>query len=282
MTARVLRGRPIADVIQARSLERSVALQARHVTPRLAIVSVGIDPAASAYAGRLRRGATSIGATIDEVVLARGTTEETLAETLEGLGRDPNVHGILLLTPLPSPLDEAHIVDHIAIAKDVEGMNPFSMGLLADGRPQFIPSTAEAIVEMLKFYSVPLHGAHIVILGRSTVIGRPVASLLLEEDATVTIAHSRTVNVSELTRAADIVVIGVGRAGLVTGAMLRPGAIVIDAGINVTPDGIVGDADAESVSAVAGAFSPVPGGLGAVTTALLLRNLLTATERQLG
>ena len=282
MTARVLRGRPIADVIQARSLERSVALQARHVTPRLAIVSVGIDPAASAYASHLRRSGASIGAVIEEIVLARGTTEETLAETLESLGRDPNVHGVLLLTPLPSPLDEAHIVDHIAIAKDVEGMNPFSMGLLADGRPQFIPSTAEAIVEMLKFYAVPLHGAHIVILGRSTVIGRPVASLLLEEDATVTIAHSRTVNVGELTRAADIVVIGVGRAGLVTGAMLRPGAIVIDAGINVTPDGIVGEADAESVSAVAGAFSPVPGGLGAVTTALLLRNLLTATERQLG
>ncbi len=282
MTARILHGRPIADAIQARSLERSAALQARRVTPRLAIVSVGIDPAASAYAGRLRRGATSIGATIDKVVLARDTTEVALAAALVRLGRDPKVHGILLLTPLPSPLDEAHIVDHIAIAKDVEGMNPFSMGLLADGRPQFIPSTAEAIVEMLKFYAVPLHGAHVVILGRSTVIGRPVASLLLEEDATVTIAHSQTVNVGELTRAADIVVIGVGRAGLVTGAMLRPGAIVIDAGINVTPDGIVGDADAKSVSAVAGAFSPVPGGLGAVTTALLLRNLLTATEGQLG
>ena len=282
MTARLLHGRPIAETIQARSHERSAALQARGVTPRLAIVSVGSDPAASTYAQRLRRGGSAIGATIDELVLPHDTSEGALAASLERLSQDPGVHGILLLTPLPSPLDEAHIVDHIAIAKDVEGMNPFSMGLLADGRPQFIPSTAEAIVEMLRFYAVPLRGAHIVILGRSTVIGRPVASLLLEEDATVTITHSRTVGVGELTRAADIVVIGVGQAGLVTGAMLKPGAVVIDAGINVTPSGIVGDADPESVTAVAGALSPVPGGLGAVTTALLLRNLLTATERQVG
>lgn len=282
MTARLLQGRPIAERVQARSRERSAALHARGVTPRLAVVSVGTDPAASTYAERLQRGARAIEIAMDRVVLPRDTPEATLAARLEQLDGDTTVHGILLLTPLPSPLDEAHIVDHIAVAKDVEGMNPFSMGLLADGRPQFIPSTAEAIVEMLRYYEVPLRGAHTVILGRSTVIGRPVASLLLEEDATVTITHSRTVDIAALTRGADIVVVGVGRAGLLTGAMLKPGAVVIDAGINVTPSGIVGDADPESVAAVAGALSPVPGGLGAVTTALLLRNVLTATERQTG
>lgn len=280
MTARLLHGRPIAERIQARSRERSAALHARGIVPRLAIVAVGTDPAAGTYAERLRRGGKAIAVAVDEVALPRDTAEETLAERLERLGRDPEVHGILLLTPLPSPLDEAHVVDHITVAKDVEGMNPFSMGLLADGRPRFIPSTAEAIVEMLRFYDVPLRGAHTVILGRSTVIGRPVASLLLEEDATVTITHSHTVGVGALTRGADVVVIGVGRAGLLTGAMLKPGAVVIDAGINVMPGGIVGDADTESVAAVAGALSPVPGGLGAVTTAMLLRNVLTATERQ--
>jgi len=259
VTARLLRGRPIAEGIQARSRGRSAALHARGVTPRLAIVSVGTDPAASTYAERLQRGGKAIEVAVDLVVLPRDTSEAALAARLEQLDRDATVHGILLLTPLPSPLDEAHVVDHIAVAKDVEGMNPFSMGLLADGRPQFIPSTAEAIVEMLRFYEVPLRGAHTVILGRSTVIGRPVASLLLEEDATVTITHSRTVDIAALTRGADIVVVGVGHAGLVTGAMLKPGAVVIDAGINVTPSGIVGDVDPESVAVVT---APRPPGTG--------------------
>ncbi len=281
MTARLLHGRPIADAIQASSKERVAALKARDITPKLAVVSVGIEPAAAAYSGRLVKAGRAASIAVDEIHLPRTTTEPELAERLDQLGRDRAIHGILLLTPLPGALDEAHVVDHIAVAKDVEGMNPASMGLLADGRPHFIPSTAEAIVEMLRFYEVPLRGAHSVILGRSTVIGRPVAALLLEEDATVTVTHSRTVGLEALTREADVVVVGVGRPGLLTGAMLKPGAVVIDAGINVQPGGIVGDADAESVSAVAAALSPVPGGVGAVTTALLLRNVISATEEQL-
>ena len=186
---------------------------------------------------------------------------------------------MLLLTPLPGKLDEAHLVDHIARQKDVEGMNPFNMGLLADGRPQFVPSTAEAIIELLKFHGVRLAGARAAVVGRSTVIGRPVALLLLMEDATVTIAHTKTAEVGEATRGADVVIIGIGRAGFLRGDMVAPGATVIDAGINVTPRGLVGDVDVESVSAVASALSPVPGGLGAVTTELLLRNVLTAAEQ---
>jgi methylenetetrahydrofolate dehydrogenase (NADP+) / methenyltetrahydrofolate cyclohydrolase len=164
--------------------------------------------------------------------------------------------------------------------KDVEGMNPFNVGLLADGRPRFVPSTAEAIVELLKFYGVALRGTRAAVVGRSTVIGRPAAYLLLKEDATVTIAHSQTPDVRAVTKDAGVVVVGVGRAGFLRGDMIAPGATVIDAGINVTPKGIVGDVDVESVSPVAAALSPVPGGLGAVTTELLLRNVLTATERQ--
>lgn len=280
MTARLLAGGPIGNAIQARSKERSAALLARGITPKLAIVTVGGDPAANTYAQRLLRGARVIGLAVSHIVLPIDATEALLARRIDEASKDASVHGVLLLTPLPGALDEAHVVDHIAVQKDVEGMNPFSMGLLADGRPRFIPSTAEAIVELLRHYEVPLRGAHTVILGRSTVIGRPVASLLLEEDATVTITHSRTIGLSELTRNADIVVVGVGRAGLVTGAMLKPGAVVIDAGINVTPGGIVGDVDAESASAVVAALSPVPGGVGAVTTALLLRNVIAATEEQ--
>jgi methylenetetrahydrofolate dehydrogenase (NADP+)/methenyltetrahydrofolate cyclohydrolase len=157
-------------------------------------------------------------------------------------------------------------------------MHPFSVGWLADGRPRFVPSTAEAVIELMRFYEVPMRGRHAVVVGRSTVIGRPVAYLLLREDATVTIAHRRTADLAHFTRQADIVVVGTGSPAFLKGEMVRAGSTVIDAGINVTPQGLVGDADPDSVGAVAGALSPVPGGLGAVTVALLLRNVVRAAE----
>lgn len=280
--ARLLHGRPLAERIKAESRERSRRLHALGIEPQLAVVGVGGDPAASSYIQRLQRSAGEAGVVVTVTVLPRGATEAEVIGRLEASSTDPAVTGILLLTPLPSPLDEAHIVDHIATQKDVEGMHPFNMGFLADGRPRFVPSTADAVVELLKFYELPLRGAHAVIIGRSTVIGRPAAYLLLSEDATVTIAHKRTTDLMRLTQRADIVVVGVGRPGFLTGAMIAPGATVIDAGINMTPNGIAGDVDLASVAAVAGALSPVPGGLGAVTAALLLRNVLTASERQNG
>jgi methylenetetrahydrofolate dehydrogenase (NADP+)/methenyltetrahydrofolate cyclohydrolase len=170
-------------------------------------------------------------------------------------------------------------MDRIAVDKDVEGMNPFNAGLLALGRPSFVPSSAEAAIELLRFYEIPLAGARVTVLGRSPVIGRPLVALLIMEDATVTVAHSKTADLAAVTRDADIVVVGVGRAGLVRGDMLRRGATIVDAGINVTPRGLVGDVDMESVATVAAALSPVPGGLGSVTTELLLRNVLTAAEK---
>jgi methylenetetrahydrofolate dehydrogenase (NADP+)/methenyltetrahydrofolate cyclohydrolase len=277
---RLLHGKPLAERLRERSRERSAALAARGIAPRLAVVSVGIDPAANTYLQRLRAHGKKLEIAIDEVDLPGDASERQLVTTLERLGADARVNGILLLTPLPGALDEGHIVDHIVPAKDVEGMNPFNVGLLADGRPRFVPSTAEAVVELLKFHGVPLRGARAAVIGRSTVIGRPAAYLLLKEDATVTIAHSQTPDIGAVTRDASVVVVGVGRAGFLKGDMLASGAIVIDAGINVTPKGIVGDVDVESVSSVAGALSPVPGGLGAVTTELLLRNVLTAAERR--
>ncbi len=278
--ARLLHGRPLAERIKTENRTRSADLRSRGLHPKLAIVGVGADPAASSYVQRLERSAAESGIEASVGFLPRETTEQQLISHLEKLSMDRTTNGILLLTPLPGALDEAHVIDHIAIAKDVEGMHPFNMGFLADGRPRFVPSTADAIVELLKFYDLPLEGAHAVIIGRSTVIGRPAAYLLLAANATVTIAHRRTSALEKLTQIADIVVVGVGRPGFLTGAMVKPGATVIDAGINVTPNGLAGDVDLESVSNVAGALSPVPGGLGAVTAALLLRNVLTATERQ--
>jgi methylenetetrahydrofolate dehydrogenase (NADP+)/methenyltetrahydrofolate cyclohydrolase len=277
---RLLHGRPLAERLNARSRERSDALRARDIHPALAAISVGIDPAANTYLQRLVRGGKAIGIAIRDVSLSRDATEAAVIDELDRASRDPLVHAVLLLTPLPGKLDEGHLVDHIAADKDVEGLNPYNVGLLLDGRPRFVPSTAEAIVELLKFHEIRLSGVDVVVVGRSTVVGRPAAALLLNEDATVTIAHKRTSDVAALTRRAAVVIVAVGRARFLTGNMISPGATVIDAGINVTPAGVTGDVDADSVSGVAAALSPVPGGVGTVTTALLLRNVLTAAETQ--
>jgi methylenetetrahydrofolate dehydrogenase (NADP+) / methenyltetrahydrofolate cyclohydrolase len=266
--------------LNARSRERSDALHARGVHPALGVISVGIDPAANTYLERLVRGGEALGITVRDVSLNRDASEEAAIDELDRASRDRSIHGVLLLTPLPGKLDEGHLVDHIGQQKDVEGVSPFNVGLLFDGRPRFVPSTAEAIVELLKFHEVRLSGADVVVVGRSTVVGRPAAALLLNEDATVTIAHKRTSDIAALTRRAAVVVVAVGRAGFLTGDMVAPGATIIDAGINVTPAGMAGDVDAASVASVAGALSPVPGGVGTVTTALLLRNVLTAAESQ--
>ena len=277
---RLLHGRPLAESVNARTETRIADLVERKVTPRLHIVSVGVDPAASTYQGRLRASGKKLGidVRVDELGFAAG--ESALQTTLKTLSGDPLVHGILLLTPLPHPLDEARMVELIAASKDVEGVHPHNAGLLAAGRPRYVPSTAEGIVELLKFHEIKLSGARAVVVGRSGVVGRPAAALLLNEDATVTIAHSKTPNIATLTKSASIVVVGVGKPKFLTGAMVAKGATVIDAGINVTPSGITGDADVESLSPVAGALSPVPGGLGAVTTALMLRNVVSAAEAQ--
>jgi methylenetetrahydrofolate dehydrogenase (NADP+)/methenyltetrahydrofolate cyclohydrolase len=275
---RLLHGRPLAERLNARSRERSDALRARDIHPALAAISVGIDPAANTYLQRLERGGKALGIEVRNIALTRDTTEPAVMAELDRASRDPKIHGVLLLTPLPGKLDEGRVVDHIAAHKDVEGLNPFNVGLLLDGRPRFVPSTAEAIVELLKFHEIHLGGQHVVVVGRSTVVGRPAAALLLNEDATVTVAHRQTADVAALTRLAAVIVVAVGRAGFVTGSMISRGATVIDAGINVTPAGITGDVDADSVASVAGALSPVPGGVGTVTSALLLRNVLTAAE----
>ncbi|HEV8671709.1 MAG TPA: bifunctional 5,10-methylenetetrahydrofolate dehydrogenase/5,10-methenyltetrahydrofolate cyclohydrolase [Candidatus Limnocylindria bacterium] len=277
---RLLHGRPLAERLAARSRERSDALRGRDIHPEVAAISVGIDPAANTYLQRLARGGRALGIAVRDVSLSRDASEQSVMAELDRASRDRSLHGVLLLTPLPGKLDEGHLVDHIAPEKDIEGVNPYNVGLLLDGRPRFVPSTAEAIIELLRFHQVALAGVDVVIVGRSTVVGRPAAALLLNEDATVTIAHKRTTDIGAVTRRGAVVVVAVGRAGFLTGDMIAPGAIVVDAGINMTPAGIAGDVDADSVASVAGALSPVPGGVGTVTTALLLRNVLTAAETQ--
>jgi methylenetetrahydrofolate dehydrogenase (NADP+)/methenyltetrahydrofolate cyclohydrolase len=277
---RLLHGRPLAERINARTAERVAALAARNVTPRLDIVSVGTDPAATTYQERLEKAGAHLGVEVRKIALPRGTSEADTADRLRATREDARTHGVLLLTPLPAPLDEARLVEELAPAKDVEGVHPYNAGLLALGRPRFVPSTAEAVVELLRFHEIAIDGMHAVVIGRSPVVGRPAATLLLHAHATVTLTHSRTADLAGHTRLAQLIVIAVGKPGFLRGDMLAPGVTVIDAGINVSPTGLVGDVDTASVSPVAGALSPVPGGLGAVTTALLLRNVVTVAEEQ--
>ncbi|HZP97724.1 MAG TPA: bifunctional 5,10-methylenetetrahydrofolate dehydrogenase/5,10-methenyltetrahydrofolate cyclohydrolase [Candidatus Limnocylindria bacterium] len=272
---RLLHGRPVAERINARTRERVAALAARGVTPTLDIVRVGSDPTASSYLGRIRKVAAELGVALHERVSP--PDEGRLATLLGGAG---DAHGVMLLTPLPPGLSEERAAAAIPPVKDVEGVHPENVGRLVLGRPRFVPSTAEAVLELLRFYEIPTRRADAVVIGRSPIVGRPAAALLTQEDATVTLAHSKTADIASHTRAASIVVVAIGEQRFLRGDMLSTGATVIDAGINVTPSGIVGDVDAESVASVAGALSPVPGGLGAVTTALLIRSVVTAAEQQ--
>ena len=276
---RLLHGRPVAERINAKTKERVAALASHGITPTLAIVSAGDFPDARTYRWRIAKLAKDLGIAESERAYPHADEAQLAAHLERGTG---DAHGVLVLTPLPPNISEDAIASHVSTEKDVEGIHPENVGLLTLGRPRFIPSTAEAVLELLRFYDVRIDGSHAVVIGRSPIVGRPAATLLLHAHATVTLAHSRTHDLAAHTRDAQIVVVAVGKKGFLRGDMLLSGATVIDAGINVTPAGLMGDVDVESVSAVVGALSPVPGGLGAVTTALLLRNVVTAAERQGG
>jgi methylenetetrahydrofolate dehydrogenase (NADP+) / methenyltetrahydrofolate cyclohydrolase len=275
---RLLHGRPVAERINARTTERIAALGARQVVPHLDIVTTGSDPAGRSYLWRIVKLAKELG--VEAIEHSLPPDDSHMLAKIRADASDPNVHAVLLMTPLAPTLNADRLTEAIAPAKDVEGVHPENVGLLALGRPRFVPSTAEAVIELLLFYGIPIRGASAVVIGRSPIVGRPAAALLTQADATVALAHSKTADIAAHTRSASIVVVAIGKKGFLTGAMLSPGATVIDAGINVTPTGITGDVDVDSVSPVAGALSPVPGGLGAVTTALLLRNVVTAAEEQ--
>ncbi|HZD73535.1 MAG TPA: bifunctional 5,10-methylenetetrahydrofolate dehydrogenase/5,10-methenyltetrahydrofolate cyclohydrolase, partial [Actinomycetota bacterium] len=203
-----------------------------------------------------------------------------LAARLEELSADPSVHGVVLQSPLPPGLDPAELATSIAPAKDVDGAGPASVARLLPGRPGFVPATAAAVLEILRRAGVTLSGTRAVVVGRSMVVGRPTALLLLAADATVTVCHSRTRDLEEVTRQADVLVVAAGRPRLIGAGFVKPGATVIDVGTNSTPDGMVGDVDFDAVAPLAGAITPVPGGVGPVTTMSLLRQTLSAATRE--
>ncbi|MET9487256.1 bifunctional 5,10-methylenetetrahydrofolate dehydrogenase/5,10-methenyltetrahydrofolate cyclohydrolase [Nocardia sp. NPDC006630] len=272
-------GKELAAAINADTKARAAALAEQGTAPRLALVIANDDPASIWYVKSLNRAAERNGITCENVDLGIDATAEQIRVKLAELSADPAVDAIMLQTPLPKGVGLDDVSLSIAAAKDVDGVSPLSLGLLASGLPGFPPATSEAVVELAKFHAIPLAGRLVAVVGRSNVVGKPLAQLLLAENATVTVAHSRTTDLPSVTSAADVVVAAVGRAGLITGEHVREGAVVFDVGTNEDENGnITGDVNAESVTGKASALSPVPGGIGPVTTALLMRHVVQAAE----
>jgi methylenetetrahydrofolate dehydrogenase (NADP+)/methenyltetrahydrofolate cyclohydrolase len=269
----LLDGRPLAAEIRGRVAEDAAA----GVTPVLAAVIATDDPATAWYLGAIAKAAGSVGIDLREERLAPDDAAGVV-DRLEALSADEEVHGILCLTPLPEGLTLARAGQHIATAKDVDGASPLSLGRLAAGLPAFAPATAQAVMELLRRDGSSLEGAHAVVVGRSTVVGKPLALLLLAENATVTVCHTRTRDLPSETRQAGVLVAAAGRAHLIGAEHVAPGAIVIDVGTTEAEDGsMVGDVDTAAVEQLA-TVTPVPGGVGPVTTAVLLRNVVTAAR----
>ncbi|GAB3144157.1 bifunctional 5,10-methylenetetrahydrofolate dehydrogenase/5,10-methenyltetrahydrofolate cyclohydrolase [Microbispora hainanensis] len=283
MSARVLSGKELAASIRTETAERAAALAEAGTPPKLAVVVATADESSAWYVRSIARAAEKAGIACDIVDLGADAAPGLIRDRLTALSADDTVHGIILQTPLPQGAKLEDLAGAIAFEKDVDGANPLSLGRLAAGLPAFAPATAEAVVAILDHHEIDLTGLHVAVVGRSTVVGKPAAHLLLDRNATVTICHSRTRELPAVTSAADVVVAAVGRAGLITAEHVRAGAVVVDVGTNPTEDGgLVGDVDAVAVADKAGALTPVPGGVGPVTTALLLRHTVNAAVQAAG
>jgi len=280
MTATILDGRALAKTLREELRADIQTFIARaEAAPALAVVQVAGDTASDRYVRSIQKSCGDIGIAFIHQLLPADTSQSTLEAAVHELSDDRAISGILLQLPLPAGLVSAGAIAQLDPRKDVDGIHPISAGLLAQGLPCLLPNTPAGGMELLRRNGITLAGKRAVVVGRSNIVGKPMALLLLQEHATVTIAHSRTPDLAGVVRAAEIVVAAVGRAGLITGAMLRPGAVVVDFGINVLEDGtMVGDVDFVSAAEVAGAITPVPGGTGPVTNVMLLRNVLQAAR----
>lgn len=280
MSTASLSGKPLAGIIRQRVVDGVRNLEQEGVRPVLAVVMATDDESTRWYVRSIERAAESAGIGCRIIDLGHDATEQVLASVLRDLSAEPSVNGIILQTPLPAGVRTDALVGLIAPEKDIDGANPLSLGRLAVGQPAFAPATARAVVEILDHYEVPVAGRDVVVVGRSAVVGKPLSLLLLERDAAITVCHSRSGPLERYTRDADIVVVAAGRTGLLNGSHISEKATVIDVGTNVLPDGsLVGDVDA-SVDGIAAALTPVPGGVGSVTTALLLLHTTEAARTQ--
>ena len=279
MPAQILDGKSLAAELRADVKRRVAALAQRGMRPGVAVVLVGDDPASRVYVRNKARACEETGILSRVLQLPPDIGEAALLGEIAKLNADPAIHGVLVQLPLPAHLDVARVQAAVSPAKDADGFHVENLGALLAGRPRLVPCTPAGIVRLIEHAGVPVAGRHAVIVGRSNIVGKPLALLLLQKDATVTICHSRSAGLENLARSADILVAAVGRAKLVTGAMVKSGACVIDVGINRLADGsLAGDVDFASAAEVAGWITPVPGGVGPMTIAMLLENCLVALE----
>ena len=280
MAARILDGKALAAQIRSRVKDQVASLAQRGILPALAVVLAGDNAASKVYVRNKARASEEAGVRSQVFELPASVSEAELLERVRALNADPAVHGILVQLPLPAHVDAHKVLEAVAPAKDVDGFHPEHAAALLAGRPTVLPCTPAGVMRLLQHAGVPLAGRRAVVLGRSDIVGKPLALLLLQSDATVTICHSKSVNLPSITSEADILVTAVGRAKLVGGAMVKPGACVVDVGINRLADGsLAGDVDFDAVKNVAGWITPVPGGVGPMTIAMLLENCLRAASR---
>jgi methylenetetrahydrofolate dehydrogenase (NADP+)/methenyltetrahydrofolate cyclohydrolase len=288
MAATLLDGKALAQVIRRETADGvSSFLQAGGTRPGLAAVLVGNDPGSQIYVRNKRKACDEVGIASWLHELSASTTQTELLDLLAHLNTDPKVHGILVQLPLPPQIGESVIIRSVAPGKDIDGFGPENLGLLAAGHPRFLPCTPHGVQMLLVRNNIPVEGAHVVIVGRSNIVGKPLALILMQKakgaNATVTVCHSRSRNLADITRSADIVVVAIGQARFLKGDMVRPGAVVVDVGINRLADGkLAGDVDFEAVRQVASAITRVPGGVGPMTIAMLLHNTLRAAKLQSG
>lgn len=285
VTATLLDGKTLARSIQA-ELAAEVAEFVRRsaIVPTLAAVLVGEDPASQVYVRNKRQACQRVGIDGRLDRLAADASLDELLERVAALNEDRSVHGILVQLPLPGGLDSARVLEAVSPLKDVDAFHPENVGRIVQGRPRFLPCTPHGVQQLLHRNGVEIAGRHVVIVGRSDIVGKPLANMLVQRglDATVTVCHSRTRDLAAITRQADILVVAIGRPRFVTAEMVRRGAVVVDVGINRTAEGLTGDVDFESVRAVAGMITPVPGGVGPLTVTMLLHNTLAAARMQAG
>jgi len=276
-------GKAVAARLRAEVLEAATALRARGVVPALAVVLVGDDPASAVYVRNKTNAAREANVAVRDHKLPATTTQAELAALVDSLNRDPGVDGILVQLPLPAHLDADAVIGALDPAKDVDGLHPANLGHLAQGRPTLVPCTPSGCMRLLREINAELTGARAVVIGRSVLVGKPMVLLLANANATVTMCHSRTRDLADEVRRADIVVAAVGKVEMVRGGWIKPGAIVLDVGINRGADGkLVGDVEYAAAAERARAITPVPGGVGPMTIACLLENTVTAAQRRRG
>jgi len=280
--ATLIDGKKVAAEIREEIKTQIATLKTKGITPKLSVLLVGDDPASVVYARAKEKACANIGMAYELFVLPETTAESEVISLLDRLNQDQTVHGILVEFPLPKGLSKERISQAISPLKDVDGLHPVNRGHLISGNDGLFPATPQSCIELLLRYQVDLKGKDVVLVGRGETVGKPLVFMLLNQNATVTVCHTKTLTLSAHTRRADIIVAAVGQAKMITADMVKPGAIVIDAGINRTESGLTGDVDFAAVEKVAGAISPVPGGVGSLTTVLIQRNVLKAIQLQKG